>query len=109
MAAGIPQPSSVTTPLAVAGSLHSSLVTLPDRTAEADLAVVDSNVESAFRIRANPRLVCDRCTITAIVGQRQHVAAATFSTVRELHARLAHCAPPCLSTPTYRHAPAQRR
>ena len=40
---------------------------LPHVFAETDLAIVDSDVESAFRIRADPRFVSDGSPIPTIV------------------------------------------
>src|SRR3712207_4936330 len=47
-----------------------SLVALADGAAEADLSVVDADVEAAVRVGADPRLVGDRRAVAAVVGQR---------------------------------------
>jgi hypothetical protein len=51
---------------------------------EADLAVVDSQVEAAIRIAAHPRLVRDRRAIPAVVAERKERALATLPAHREL-------------------------
>src|SRR5665213_1162354 len=66
-----------------------SFVRLCDCAAEADLAVVDADVEAALGIAANPRLVHDRRPIAPVVAQRQHRTLLTFPAVRKrivLHA-----------------------
>src|SRR6188474_803615 len=45
-----------------------------DGAAEADLAIVDTNVEAARRIAAHPRLVVDRGAVAPVVRQRQQHA-----------------------------------
>src|SRR5690606_39013795 len=46
-----------------------SFLALPDRPAEADLAVVDAKIEAAIGIGADPGLVGDRGAVPAIVGE----------------------------------------
>src|SRR5690606_13803561 len=70
------------------------LVALADRSAEADLAVVDPDVEPTLRIGADPRLVRDRRPITTIVGEREHHPMITLPTLRELHTCRHHSSPP---------------
>ncbi len=50
--------------------LRSSLGRLRDLLADGDLSVVDSQMEAARRIRANPRLVTDRRSFPPVVAQR---------------------------------------
>src|SRR5689334_5834748 len=61
-----------------------SLLRLPDRAPEADLAVVDPDVEAALRVAADPRLVGDRRAVAPIIRERQERSFATFPAVGEL-------------------------
>src|SRR5687768_18165824 len=51
---------------------------LPDRAADGDLAVVDSQVESALGVRAHPRLVADCRALPPVIGQRQQHSFVAF-------------------------------
>src|SRR5262245_13606719 len=59
----------------------------PEPASEADLAVVDADIEAAVRVVADPRLVGDRRSVAAVVGQRQQDPLAALETLgkRELH------------------------
>ena len=48
--------------------------------ADADLAVVDPDIVSAFRIVTNPGLVSDRSSISAVIRQGQKNALVAFET-----------------------------
>src|SRR5688500_10148613 len=68
---------------------RASLVGGPDRAAEAQLTVVDADVEPAVGVAADPGLVGDRCAIAAVVAHREQVAVAALSAGRKLD-RLRH-------------------
>src|SRR5690554_3480226 len=69
------------------------LVALTDRATEADLAVVDPDVEAALRIRADPGLVGDRRAVTTVVRERQHVPLSTLLAPWVIHLHR-HSSPP---------------
>src|SRR3954471_10051064 len=58
--------------------LRASLVALADGSSEADLAVVDSEVEAAVGIGADPGLVRDRSPLAAVVGEGDEAAFRAF-------------------------------
>src|SRR5690606_7983682 len=70
------------------------LVALADGPAEADLAVVDPDVEPALGIGAHPRLVGDGRSIASVVRERQHLAVLTLPALRELSRRRHRSSPP---------------
>ena len=51
-----------------AARVHGLLVALSDRPPEGDLAVIDTDIEPAVRVRTYPGLVTDRSSIASIVG-----------------------------------------
>src|SRR5262249_48720487 len=59
----------------------------PDAATEADLAVVDAEVEPAGRIAAHPGLVRDRRSIATVIGERQQnpVVALPALRKRDIH------------------------
>src|SRR3569833_1544962 len=63
-----------------------SFMRLADCAAVADLAVVDADVEAAFRITAHPRLELYRRAVPTIVAQRQHRTLSTFPALRKRNA-----------------------
>jgi hypothetical protein len=48
------------------------------RFANADLAVVNAQMETALRVRANPGFEYDRCAFPAVIGQRHENTGGTF-------------------------------
>src|SRR5262245_5123640 len=64
--------------------LRGSLVALADRPSEADLAVVDPEVEAAIGIGADPGLVGDRGPFATVVGEGDEAALRAFQACRPL-------------------------
>src|SRR6185312_3420745 len=77
---------------------RASFVRLADRPPEADLPVVNANVESAFGVVAHPCLVGNGRAFASIITERKHGSLAAFATVRQL----AHIH--CSSPPPVRHS-----
>lgn len=51
---------------------------MADRFADADLAVVDAQMEAAMWVRANPGFEYDRRAFPAVIGQRHEDAGRAF-------------------------------
>jgi hypothetical protein len=48
------------------------------RFADADLAVVNAQMKTAVRVRANPGFEYDRCAFSAVIGQRHEDTGGAF-------------------------------
>lgn len=57
---------------------------LSELTAEVDLAVVDTDVEPAFGIAADPCLVRNGCTVPPIIAHGQQFPVSAFAAFRQL-------------------------
>ena len=73
------------------GSAMRLLVRLTDGTAEADLSVINADVEAALGIAAHPGLVGNRRTIASVIAEREKYALFALLAMREIHG-LCHCA-----------------
>src|SRR5690606_6691270 len=66
---------------------HLLLVTLADRPSEADLAIIDADIEAAFGADADPRLEGDRGPVTSVVRKWHELAVIAFAALGELEIR----------------------
>src|SRR6185503_6705745 len=65
-------------------------MTLLDDAPEADLPVIDAQIEPALRVGAHPRLVGDRRAFAAVVGERNQRAVATLLAARPFDGWIGH-------------------
>src|SRR6267142_597461 len=65
-----------------------------DRATQADLTVVDADVEAAGGIRTDPGLVRNRGAIPAVIRERYQHSNRTFTAIREIYFHLPHSSPP---------------